>query len=146
MVINMNDKIVRVGVATIAFNDKGQYLMGRRRNTHGQGTWAVPGGTLEFSETIEACAAREMLEETGLVYTNIKIAAIASHFFAHEDKHFVAIYCLGRITGEPQVMEPDKIDSWQFFDDWNDMPLPVFVPYQDDVNSKLINEYLKQLG
>jgi len=139
----MTDKTVRVGVATIAFNDKGQYLMGRRKNTHGAGTWAVPGGTVEFGETIEECARREMREETGLEYNDIKIVSVATHFFEDKTRHFVAVYCLGRVKGEPKVLEPEKIDSWQFFDDWNEMPQPIFVPYQADVQLVEIEAYKK---
>lgn len=139
----MTDQIIRVGVATIAFNEKNQYFMGKRKNTHGEGCWAVPGGTLEFGETIEECAAREMLEETGLRYTDIKIAAIANHFFEGKKKHFVSVYCLGRIIGEPKVMEPHKIESWQFFDAWDAMPQPVFVPYSQDLPIEAIKAYIK---
>ena len=31
-----------------------------------KGCWAFPGGFLEMDETVEACASRELLEETGL--------------------------------------------------------------------------------
>lgn len=42
-------------------NDKGELLMIFRR-----GKWDLPKGKLDEGETIEACALREVMEETGL--------------------------------------------------------------------------------
>ena len=41
----------------------GIVLIERRNPPYG---WALPGGFLEWGETVEACAAREAREETGL--------------------------------------------------------------------------------
>jgi 8-oxo-dGTP diphosphatase len=42
-----------IGVSVIIIKDN-QVLLGKRKNSHGSGTWAFPGGHLEFNETIEA--------------------------------------------------------------------------------------------
>lgn len=42
----------------------GIVLIERRNPPHG---WAIPGGFLDWGETVEACAIREAREETGLV-------------------------------------------------------------------------------
>lgn len=41
-------------------------LLGKRAGSHGDGTWAPAGGHLEFGESIEACARREVRQATGL--------------------------------------------------------------------------------
>ncbi len=53
----MNQKPL-VGVGVLVFKDN-KILMGRRKGSHGAGTWAPPGGHLEFGETPEDCAHNE---------------------------------------------------------------------------------------
>jgi 8-oxo-dGTP diphosphatase len=51
----------------VVFADDGDVLLIRRRNPPFQGQWALPGGFIETGkETVEECAVREALEETGL--------------------------------------------------------------------------------
>jgi len=38
----------------------------KRKNDPFKGMWALPGGFIEEDETLEACANRELLEETGI--------------------------------------------------------------------------------
>jgi 8-oxo-dGTP diphosphatase len=51
-----------VGVAVAAQTADGRWLLIRRQDT---GEWALPGGTLEWGETLLAAARRELLEEAG---------------------------------------------------------------------------------
>ena len=62
----------RVGVAVVIERD-GQVLLMKRKNVHGAGTWAVPGGHLEFGETPEECAVRETREEVGIAISGVQI-------------------------------------------------------------------------
>jgi len=50
------------GILAVARRPDGDLLMIRRGDT---GTWALPGGTLEWGETARVTIARELLEEAG---------------------------------------------------------------------------------
>ena len=41
-------------------------LLIKRKNDPYKDMWAIPGGFMEMDETAEECAARELLEETGI--------------------------------------------------------------------------------
>lgn len=40
--------------------------------------WAIPGGFMEYGESAESCARREMMEETGLELENLKLFTVRS--------------------------------------------------------------------
>src|ERR1700735_671064 len=52
-----------VGIAAAARTKDGRWLLVRRGDT---GEWALPGGTLEWGETLRASIVRELEEETGV--------------------------------------------------------------------------------
>ena len=52
-----------VGVAAAARTQDGRWLLIRRRDTGG---WALPGGTLEWGESLAPAIARELAEEAGV--------------------------------------------------------------------------------
>lgn len=109
--------------------------MGCRKGAHGEGTWSVPGGHLEFGETIEDGAKREVEEETGLKITDIKIAGITNDIFKKEGKHYVTIWVTSNWeNGEPELMEPDKfLDlDWHTFED---LPNNLFLPWNELLKS-----------
>jgi 8-oxo-dGTP diphosphatase len=52
-----------VGIAGAARTKDGKWLLIRRADT---GEWALPGGTLDWGETLREAFTREMLEEAGV--------------------------------------------------------------------------------
>jgi len=52
-----------VGLAVVAVQDDGHVVLIRRGDT---GTWALPGGTVEWGETLVSTFHRELLEEAGI--------------------------------------------------------------------------------
>ncbi len=123
-----------VGLSVIVMRDN-QVLLGRRKGSHGAGTWAFPGGHLEFYEEFKDCALRELREETG---EDMKVqlidknpCAITNDFFKDENKHYVTLYMRAKyVSGGPKVMEPKKCEGWEWIS-WNNLPLDVFIPFRN---------------
>ena len=53
-------------VPVIIKNKEGKYLFVRRKYEPKKGTLDLPGGFIDYGETAETCAVREVKEETGL--------------------------------------------------------------------------------
>ncbi len=117
----------RVGIGVFVWRD-GKFLMGRRRGSHGHDTWSVPGGHLEFSESWEACAKREVKEETGMDITNIQFFAATNDYFKDDSKHYITIWVKSDWQkNEPSLTEPDKWVDHKWVD-FKNLPEPLFEP------------------
>ncbi|KAK8058133.1 hypothetical protein PG994_008581 [Apiospora phragmitis] len=113
----------RVGVAAIVRSDKGDVIVGKRIGSHGSGSWALPGGHLEFGETYFACAERETLEEMGLEVKALRLVTVTNDVFVDLGKHYITIFVLcerNDTTKEPQVLEPEKCESWHWVS-WDEL-------------------------
>lgn len=114
---------VRVGVGVFILASSHErianprFLMGKRKNAHGAGTYALPGGHLEFGETPEWCAARESMEETGLKISDIRFMTATNDYMPADDKHYITLFMVGvrdNNSDEPRVLEPEKCESWEW--------------------------------
>lgn len=121
--------VVRVGIGVFVWRD-GKFLMGQRMVEHGEGTWSIPGGHLELYESWEECAAREVLEETGMKITNIRFLAATNDIFKSSGKHYVTIWVQSDwLANEPTITEPDKFIAMEWRD-FNCLPSPLFSPWE----------------
>ena len=117
----------RIGVACLVYRDR-QLLLGQRINSHGHGTWSLPGGHLETDEAPFDCAIRETLEETGLHVENPHVVTWAFNTFPEKQRHYVTLFVQAEYTGgEPQCMEPEKCAQWGWYDT-DALPQPLFKP------------------
>ena len=115
----------RVGVGVIVIR-QGLVLLGQRKGSHGSGTWALPGGHLEFGEAVSECAAREVREEAGLEIKDLSAGPYSSDLF--EGKHYITLFVVAHgPEGEPRVLEPDKCSQWRWCR-WSELPQPLFQP------------------
>jgi 8-oxo-dGTP diphosphatase len=114
---------VKVGVGIMIVKD-GQVLLGRRKGAHGEGEYAWPGGHLEFGETLEECIEREIAEEAGIKVRPIRPVSVSN--VIKYGRHYLDIqYLVEYLGGEPTVLEPDRIESWAWYN-LNSLPEPIF--------------------
>ncbi len=98
---------------------------------HSENSWQFPGGHLEFGETVETCARREVGEEAGITIRNIVHCGYTNDVFIDADKHYVTLFVSSDYDkGELRVMEPEKCEKWQWFE-WNQLPEPLFLPIKN---------------
>lgn len=134
----MNQQFPRVGIGVFIFKN-GKFIMGCRKGAHGEGTWSVPGGHLEFGETIEEGAQRETEEETGLKIKSVKIAGITNDIFEAEGKHYITIWVTSDWkSGEPKIMEPDKFLDLNWYD-FESLPENLFLPWKELLKSEFFS-------
>lgn len=105
----------KVGVGVYIIKG-GKVLLGERIGSHQANTFCAPGGHLEYGESWEECAKREVVEETGLVVNNIKFLGLTNDILSNENKHYITIAMLADWeNGEPQNLEQDKCLGWNWY-------------------------------
>ncbi len=117
----------RIGVACIVQRE-GKVLIGKRKGSHAAGFWGFPGGHLEFGESVETCAKRELIEETGLLPQSLRLGPWVENVMEEGQKHYITIFVfVDQFDGKPELLEPDKCESWEWFA-WDNLPEPLFAP------------------
>ncbi len=142
----MADEKKRVGAGFGVILEKdGKILMGRRHPDpdkadsafRSAGEWSLPGGKLEWGETFEDGAIREVLEETGIKIKNTQVISV--HNCKNQFAHFMTVGLLTHEwSGEARVMEPDEMTEWQWFS-LKDLPSPRYFP-----SFEVIENYLEK--
>lgn len=91
-----------VGLAVIAAQRDGRVVLIRRGDT---GTWALPGGTVEWGETLVSTFHRELLEEAGIERATMG-SLVGVYSRPDRDPRFHAITVVVRAEVEPPVRPP----------------------------------------
>lgn len=129
MSVSSSSACVRVGVGVIVRdpNDASRVLCGVRKNSHGAGKLALPGGHLEMYESWEDCACREVKEECDLDLesSTLSLAHVTNDPMPDENKHYVTIFMMSscKVTDPiqaPKTMEPHKCEGWDSYS-WTEL-------------------------
>lgn len=96
-----------VSVSMIGQDAEGRIALARRRDN---GRWSLPGGLVDWGETVEGCAARELAEEVGLTLDAVdRIVGVYADPARDPLVHSVAIALAVRVSGAIRVADPDEI-------------------------------------
>ena len=118
---------IGVGLGAIILNEKSEVLLMKRgpKCYNEIGSWALPGGKLDFGETLEQGIIREVLEELNIIIANTKHLTSYDHILPEEKQHWVTnVFLAHNANGTPEIMEHDKCSEIAWFD-MHVLPQPI---------------------
>ncbi len=124
-----------VGIAAAAHSEDGRWLLVRRADT---GTWGLPGGTLEWGETLRSAVVREVAEETGAKVLRLeRVVGVFSN--PERDFRFHAVTVVERVLvadGALHPANPLEIREARFFHP-TEIPSPLALGGDDMLRAAL---------
>ena len=120
-------------VAAAVIEEDGRYFVTRRHaGVHLEGYWEFPGGKCEPGESLEACLARELMEELGAhVTVGAEIFAVTHEYpDRNVELHFLAC----RLLSEPRPLLGQEM-RWVSRRELKTLPFP---PADDELIARLL--------
>lgn len=113
LVTNTPPSHPQLATSAAIFRD-GKVLLVRRARSPGKGFYSLPGGRVEFGESLAAALAREVMEETGLTIDIVGLSGfrevlpndrVAGHYL-------IMSFAARWVAGEPELN--DELDDFQW--------------------------------
>ncbi|MGG0795126.1 NUDIX domain-containing protein [Brevibacillus laterosporus] len=112
----INNNIPRVGVGAAIIDDNRRILLVLRKKAPEAGCWSLPGGKVDYMETIEDAVIREIKEELNIDIAIDSLLCVTNHIVQAENVHWVAPTFIARISsGEVQNLEPHALEKVGWF-------------------------------
>lgn len=128
--------VIGIGVGALIFNEEGKLLLSLRgkKAKNEVGKWEIPGGSVEFGETIEEGIKREVKEELDVEIEVKEMLQLCDHIIPDENQHWVSpTYICELKSGTPQIMEPEKCEKLGWFSIEEAEKLPLSIVTKQDI-------------
>jgi len=107
---------IGVGVGGAIINEKNEILLFLRNVNPEKGYWSIPGGSVEYGETIEDAVIRELYEELGIQIEIVGLLGVANHIVGEDKSHWVSPeFQVKIVSGTPVNLESDKHIEMEWF-------------------------------
>ena len=131
----MNHEQAEKLLGALIFDDQSRVFLSKRghKAKNEVGLWEIPGGAIEFGETIKEGLKREVKEEFDIEVEAGELLQLVDHLIPSEKQHWVSpTYVCKIVRGVPKIMEPDKCEEigWFSFDEAEKLQLSL-VTQQD---------------
>ena len=104
----------RVTSAVLVVHE-GKFLLAERNKENYKGYWIIPGGGVDFGETIRDAAIREIKEETNLDVEIVKLIGYKEVINVPGNYHSVVFFHLAKPVNM-DIKAKEDISSARFFD------------------------------
>src|SRR5512139_1380327 len=105
---------IGVGVGAIIFDAESRVFLAKRGSLaqNERNRWELPGGGVEFGETLEHALVREIVDECGCVIEVQELLGVVDHLNTDEGQHWPSAILICRVkSGTPHIPEPHKCEE-----------------------------------
>lgn len=139
---------IGVGVGAAIIKDGKLLITLRSKGAKNErGKWEIPGGSVEFGETLEQALKREIKEELNIKIEVRELLGVCDHIIPADKQHWVSPTFICKIkSGEPKILEQNKCDAigWFTIKDAEKLPLSIITKHDIKELKKKFSKGLPQ--
>lgn len=130
----------RLSVVALVHHD-GKFLVGARRNGPSKGKFVLPGGGVEYGESLAWALTREVKEETGVEIIVEDMTVLDTVELLGKKSHRVMLIYAAKVSGDVELEDTEELKDVQFVDAHNLWQL-----YTDGKVQRWVVESLRRIG